>query len=127
MEIPDGRDAAGQQQILRLEVRAENPVGDGQSEEAGDRFVPRHVGMVVMMEAVDFRPEPADASIIGRAFPPFVGVMLDRMEDFVGDQRPRDGGVPPDHDRGVGEQVLEEQQDWGEEGPEGFEGVDREG
>ena len=96
MEIPDGRDAAGQQQILRLEVRAENPVGDGQSEEAGDRFVPRHVGVVVMMEAVDFRPEPADVSIVGRAFPPFVGVVLDRMEDFVRDQRPRDGGVPPE-------------------------------
>lgn len=80
-----------------------------------------------MMEAVDFRPEPAEVSIVRRAFPPFIGVMLDRVEDFVGDQRPRDGRVPTDHDRGVGEQVLEEHQDWREEGPEGFEGVDGEG
>jgi hypothetical protein len=90
-----------EQQILRLVIGAEDPVGDRQAEEAGDRFVGADVRVVEVMEAIDLSPQLAEARMAGCTLPPRVRQMFDRVQHFVGGHRPCDRGIAAEVDRRV--------------------------
>src|SRR5690349_12315657 len=98
-EVLRGRHASLEQQLAGLMVGAHHPVGDRQAEEARDRLVARHVGVVHVVEAVELSPHGAEAGVLGGALPPLVGVVLDRVQDLVQAHREQDRRVAAYQDR----------------------------
>src|SRR5438132_5466871 len=68
-----------EQELLRLVMSAETPIGDREAKEPADGFVAADVGVVHEMEAVQHSPEPTEARVFRRVPPPFVRPVLDRV------------------------------------------------
>src|SRR5262245_24028930 len=79
-EVLGGRHPPLEQQVLRLVVRAEGPIGEGQREKPRDGLVARDVGVVHVVEAIELSPERSESRMFRRVLPPFIGPVLDRVK-----------------------------------------------
>ena len=86
---------------------AEGPIGDGQTEETGDRLVTIDHGVMAEVEAVNGLPKPAPVLVGNEWGPLFEGPVIDGVEDLVKGDRGDEGGEAAKEPRKGGQQKLQ--------------------